>query len=90
VWGLTIAAEAALLAQVVLGVVLVASERHATTNIHMFYGFIGFLTVGLAYQYRDMLRQSTLGSRWRSVELFYGVVGLFLMGIGIRALMETT
>jgi hypothetical protein len=88
VWALTIAAEAALLAQVVLGVVLVAGDRYETTNMHMFYGFVSFLVIGLAYAYRDNFRAGPEGPRWRRLELFYGLVGLFLMGMGIRAVIE--
>ena len=48
----------------------------------MFYGFLVFLTVGLAFQYRDAMRGRT--------ELLYGLVGLFLMGLGIRAVFNVT
>ena len=41
-----------------------------------------FLTVGLAYSYRRQMR----GRR----ELFYGLVGLFIMGLGIRAVLQAT
>jgi hypothetical protein len=46
----------------------------------MFYGFVAFITVGLAYSYRGAMR----GRR----ELLYGLVGLFLMGVGIRAVLQ--
>ena len=90
VWALTIVAEAALALQVVLGVVLVASDRYTVARFHMFYGFVGFLTIGLAYQYRDNFRRDEETPRWRSVELFYGIVGLFLMGVAIRAVIRVT
>jgi hypothetical protein len=45
----------------------------------MFYGFVGFATVGIAYSSRDSMRGR--------VEVLYGIVGLFLMGVGIRATM---
>ena len=48
----------------------------------MFYGFLAFLTVGLAYQYRKQMR----GRR----ELLYGLVGLFMMGLGVRAVLQVT
>jgi hypothetical protein len=81
-WVLTIAAEAMMMAVVVVGVVLFASDDYETDRlrIHMFYGFLTFVTVGLAYQYRDSLRGR--------VEMFYGLVGLFMMGLGIRAIVE--
>ena len=81
-WIPTIAAEAAMMLQVVIGVVLVASDEYVAPRFHMFYGFVAFLTVGIAYSYRQQMR----GRR----ELFYGLVGLFIMGLGIRAILQAT
>ncbi len=80
VWIVTIIAEAALMLQVLVGTVLVASKDYVAPRFHMFYGFVAFLTVGIAYQYRRQMR----GRR----EMFYGLVGLFLMGLGIRAVLQ--
>lgn len=82
VWGVTIAAESAMMLQVVAGVALVASDEYVAPRFHMFYGFLAFLTVGIAYSYRQQMR----GRR----ELFYGLVGLFIMGLGIRAVLQAT
>jgi hypothetical protein len=79
-WIPTIAAEAAMMLQVLIGVVLVASDEYVVPRFHMFYGFVAFLTVGIAYSYRQQMR----GRR----ELFYGLVGLFIMGLGIRAILQ--
>ena len=73
----TALAEIALMVQVTSGAVLVSDETITAPRIHMFYGFVGFATVGLAYSSRDSMRSR--------VEMLYGLVGLFLMGIGIRA-----
>ncbi|MFA5882859.1 MAG: hypothetical protein WDA60_03315 [Acidimicrobiia bacterium] len=81
-WIPTIAAEAAMMLQVVVGVILVASNQYVAPRFHMFYGFVAFLTVGIAYSYRQQMR----GRR----ELFYGLVGLFIMGLGIRAILQAT
>lgn len=80
VWIVTIAAESMLLVQVLLGTILVAAYDFQPPRIHMFYGFLVFLTVGLAFQYRDSMRGR--------MELLYGLVGLFLMGLGIRAVLQ--
>ena len=80
VWIATIAAQAAMMLQVVVGVTLQASKQYKAPGFHIFYGFLAFLTVGLAYQYRRQLR----GRR----ELYLGLVGLFIMGLGIRALLQ--
>ena len=81
VWIMTIVAEAALMLQVLVGTILVASKDYVAPRFHMFYGFVAFLTVGIAYQYRRQMR----GRR----EMFYGLVGLFLMGLGIRAVLQS-
>ena len=70
----------ALMLQVLVGTILVASKDYVAPRFHMFYGFVAFLTVGIAYQYRRQMR----GRR----EMFYGLVGLFLMGLGIRAVLQ--
>jgi hypothetical protein len=80
VWIATIAAEGAIMLQVFTGVILVSSKQYTAPRFHMFYGFVAFLTVGIAYQYRRQMR----GRR----EMFYGLVGLFLMGLGIRAVLQ--
>lgn len=81
-WIPTIAAEAAMMLQVLVGVGLVASDDYVAPRFHMFYGFVAFLTVGIAYSYRQQMR----GRR----ELFYGLVGLFIMGLGIRAILQAS
>ena len=81
-WIATIVAEAAMMLQVVVGVVLVASKEYTVPRFHMFYGFLAFLTVGLASQYRNQMR----GRR----EMLYGLAGLFLMGLGIRAVLQVS
>jgi hypothetical protein len=78
----TIIAEAMMMLQVLVGVALVASDDYVVARFHMFYGFLAFLTVGIAYSYRQQMR----GRR----ELFYGLVGLFIMGLGIRAILQAT
>jgi hypothetical protein len=80
VWILTISAEALFMFDVVVGTVLFAAYDIDVPRIHMFYGFLVFLTVGLAFQYRESMRGRT--------ELLYGLVGLFLMGLGIRAVFQ--
>jgi hypothetical protein len=80
VWILTIVAEVLFLFDVVVGTVLFAAYDIDVARIHMFYGFLVFITVGLAFQYRESMRGRT--------ELLYGLVGLFLMGLGIRAVFN--
>jgi hypothetical protein len=81
-WVVVLVAEAAMMLQVLVGVILIASKDYTAPSFHMFYGFLAFLTVGLAYQYRFQMR----GRR----ELLYGLAGLFLMGLGIRAVFQVS
>lgn len=81
VWAATVAAEAALTIQVVLGVLLLRDEAVAAPPFHDFYGFAALLAIGLAYGYRTSMRGR--------LELLYGLVGLFLMGMAIRAFTLT-
>jgi hypothetical protein len=80
VFACTAAAEIALLVQVGTGAILVSSKRFTVPRFHMFYGFVGFITVGIAYSSRDSMRGR--------LEMFYGIIGLFLMGVGIRAVLQ--
>jgi hypothetical protein len=82
IWVVTIVAEAAMMLQVLVGVALVASDEYVAPRFHMFYGFLAFLTVGIALSYRKQMR----GRR----ELLYGLVGLFIMGLGIRAILQAS
>jgi hypothetical protein len=78
-WWFTAVAEVAMLAQVVSGVVLVAGQNIPVPRFHMFYGFVALLTIGLLYSYRQQARAR--------IHLLYGLGGLFLMGLGIRAML---
>jgi 4-hydroxybenzoate polyprenyltransferase len=79
-WIAILVAEVGILVQVVIGVILQSSKDFKAPDFHIFYGFLAFLTVGLAYQYRHQMR----GRR----EMLYGLAGLFLMGLGIRAALQ--
>jgi hypothetical protein len=74
-----VAVEVAIFVQVGLGVALMTAEDLEPPQFHMLYGFAGLITVGILYSYRDALRAR--------LYLLYGLGGLFLMGLGIRALL---
>ena len=82
VWTLTIIAEGALMLQVLVGTILVASKDYVAPRFHMFYGFVSFISIGLLYSYRYVWR----AKGW--MELAYGLGGLFIMGLGIRAVLQ--
>jgi hypothetical protein len=78
-WWFTAAAQVSIFVQVGLGVWLVAGEGRQIDDLHMFYGFIAIVAVGIIYSYRQQLKAR--------LYLLYGFGGLFLMGLAIRALV---
>jgi hypothetical protein len=78
-WWFTIAVEAAVFVQVAMGVGLVAGEGIEAPQFHMFYGFVAIIAIGIIYSFRNQME------KWRY--LLYGFGGLFLMGLGIRAML---
>lgn len=78
-WWFVIAAEISIFVQVAMGVAMVAAQHIDAPQFHMFYGFVAIITVALLYAYRQQLRPH--------MYLLYGFGGLFLMGLGIRAVL---
>lgn len=64
--------------QVAMGAILVGFTDVNADQNHMFYGFLTFVGVGLIIGYRHL-------SEYRY--LLYGLGGLFVMGLAIRALL---
>ena len=79
-WWFTGLVEGAILVQVALGAGLVAGQKREAPQFHMFYGFVAFIAVGILYSYRQQLRER--------IYLLYGFGGLFVMGLGIRAMLK--
>ncbi len=63
-----------------MGVALTAGEGIEPAPFHMFYGFVAIIAVGIIYSYRQQLEHR--------IYLLYGLGGLFLMGLGIRAMLK--
>ena len=80
-WWFTVFVELAVFVQVGLGTGLVAGQKLKAPQFHMFYGFVAIIAVGIMYSYRqyESIRQR--------LYLWYGLFGLFVMGLGIRALL---
>lgn len=78
-WWFVIVAQVSIFVQVGLGVWLVAGEKISAPQFHMFYGFVAIIAVAIIYSYRAQME------RYRY--LLYGGGGLFLMGLGIRAML---
>ncbi|MDQ3571096.1 MAG: hypothetical protein M3396_10870 [Actinomycetota bacterium] len=78
-WRFTVVVQMSVFVQAALGVMLVAGQKIEADRFHMFYGFMAIIAVGIIYSYRQQLRDRQY--------LLYGFGGLFVMGLGIRALM---
>ena len=76
-WIFTGVAWATIVLQVVLGVLLSKRDIEAP-EFHEFYGFVALISVGLIYSYRAQVKEYQ--------HLLYGVGGLFLMGLALRAI----
>jgi hypothetical protein len=78
-WWFTVAAQVAMFVQVGLGVADMSSAGVEAQQFHMFYGFVALLAIGCLYAYRAQLKHR--------LYLLYGFGGLFIMGLGIRAVL---
>ena len=81
-WIATIAAEVTIFVQVALGVAVQKVDEIEPAQLHDFYGFVAIITVAIIYAYRQQLEGR--------LYLLYGFGGLFLMGLGIRAMVLHT
>ncbi len=77
-WWFTLLAELTMFVQVVLGVILVNKYKLEFPEFHAFYGFVGIIAIAIIYSYRNQMKHK--------LYLLYGCGGLFVMGLGIRAL----
>lgn len=79
-WGAAVAAVL-LLGQVGMGLwVYITQDAEWAGNQHVFYGIVILFTFSFAYIYRAQLAKRPA--------LSYGLLALFLMGLGIRGIMN--
>ena len=78
-WAATAAAQLTVFVQAGLGTWLMVAEDRQAPDLHALYGFSALVAVGIAYSYRQHLRSH--------LYVLYGCTGLFLMGLGIRAVI---
>lgn len=81
-WWFTAFVELAVFVQAGLGVGMVAGQDIPGPRFHMFYGFLAIIAIGIIYSYRHQLRHR--------LYLLYGLGGLFVMGLAIRAMFLGT
>ena len=77
-WWFTFVVELSVFVQVSLGVGMVAGQDIEVEQFHMFYGFLAIIAIGIIYSYRHQLSDKRYA--------LYGGGGLFIMGLGIRAM----
>ena len=76
-WWATLVAELSVFVEVALGAGLVGGQGRQAAQFHAFYGFVAIVAVGVLYSYRAQLQHR--------IYLLYGLGGLFVMGLAIRA-----
>ena len=78
-WWATAVVQLTIFVQIALGVWIVAVDDIEVDDLHLFYGFVAGITVGIIYSYRSQLAHR--------IYLLYGFGGLFLAGLGLRAII---
>jgi hypothetical protein len=78
-WVATAVAQISIFVQVGLGVAAQQRTGIEAPDFHLFYGFVALATVGIIYSYRQQVEAHRF--------LLYGFGGLFLTGLGIRAMI---
>lgn len=78
-WIVTIVVEVAIFVQVGLGVAYQNVEGIEPTQFHTLYGFSALFAVAILYSYRNQIKDKQY--------LLYGLGGLFMTGLGIRAMV---
>ncbi len=79
-WWFTVGAEMTIVVEVALGAAIVATTNHRAQQLHALYGFSALIAVGLLYSYRASLQHR--------IYLLYGLGGLFLVGLCVRAVQS--
>ena len=77
-WWWVLIAESTIVVQVLAGTVLITAQHRRAPDFHAFYGFGTLIAAVIIYSYRSQLR--------RQKYLLYGLGGLFLMGMALRAI----
>jgi len=81
-WIATGVAQVSVFLQVILGVIAMQSDTVQASDTHNFYGFLTIISVAIIYSYRQQIIE------WQY--LLYGFGGMFLVGLGLRAIFLTT
>ncbi len=79
-WWFVLLAQLLLVAEIIVGVGLMAGGGREVPGIHTFYGFVTLAAIGILFSYRSQV------GRWRHY-LLYGWGGLFIVGLVIRSMI---
>ena len=79
-WWFVLVAQLVLVAEIIVGVGLMAGQDRDVPGIHTFYGFVTLAAVGILFSYRNQV------GRGRHY-LLYGWGGLFVAGLIIRTMI---
>ena len=72
-------AEVTVFVQALLGALLVGKYKVPLPQFHAFYGFVAIIAIAIIYSYRFQMKHR--------LYLLYGFGSLFVMGLGIRAML---
>ena len=78
-WWFVVVVQVSVFVQAALGVALLTAQDRKAQQFHMFYGFVAMFAVAILYGYRSQMRHR--------LYLLYGLGSLFVMGLGIRAIL---
>ncbi len=78
-WGILAVGEILILAQVIIGSILLIQGARPDRGVHLLYGSVAIVALPGYYAY-------TRGEDDRRAYLTYGLICLFLVGISIRAM----
>lgn len=81
-WWFVAAAQVTVFVQAGLGAVMVSRYKVPLPEFHAFYGFVAIIAVAIIYSYRNQMQHR--------LYLLYGFGSLFVMGLGIRAMIIST
>ncbi len=78
-WWFVVLVQTSVFVQAILGVALTSTQHLTAPQFHLFYGFVAMFAVGILYGYRTQMHHR--------LYLLYGLGCLFVMGLGIRAVL---
>lgn len=81
-WWFIGAAQLTVFVQAMLGAVMVGKYKVKLPEFHAFYGFVAIIAIAIIYSYRIQMQHR--------LYFLYGFGSLFVMGLGIRAMLIAT